>query len=253
MKKTLLIYLLSFIGLAINAQVIGLPETQIEANFQDVDLTTNWVELNTLFTVTNLTSDSIQVKWTREISPECNQEWESAIADNNLGYIPSVDTNWGVNTNGSEVYSASELGPNESYESFKLSVYPRMNVGCCDIKINFSLIEDPDSILATATLAVNVNMNDDCSAITTFSQDIEVAKSITAFPSPTADFFQLTENEVVRQIVIYNSVGQLIKTMNYTNGTSYDLTNESDGLYFLQLKNEEGENLKLLSLVKGSK
>ena len=82
MKKILLICFLPFICFAVKAQIISLSETAIDANFQDVDLASNWTVLKTRLGVTNLTNETVELKWEREISPECNKIWETSIRDN---------------------------------------------------------------------------------------------------------------------------------------------------------------------------
>lgn len=250
MKKNLLICFLFFTCFAVKAQVISVSTNEVEANFQGVDMTNNWEDLSVEVAVTNMTDEEIEIKWTRNVPEDCNDAWETAICDNNTCYLPTVDTNIGPNANGSVVDVAFVLGPNESFDHFAFHIYPRMNTGCCDITVDFSLVGAPDDILETVVFKSNVNMNDDCSAATTSNQDIEAAKAISAYPSPTTDFFQLTENEVVDQISVYNAIGQLIKSYNYVDGTQYDLSSEANGMYFLQLENEEGENLKVLRIVK---
>ena len=250
MKKNLLICLLFFTCFAVKAQdIISLSATEVEANFQGQDMTNNWLDLSAEVAVTNMTDETIQIKWTRVVPGDCNESWETAICDNNTCYLPTVDTNWGPNANAGNVDVAFELGPNESFDHFAFHIYPRMNTGCCDVTVDFSLVGAPDDVLASVVFKSNVNMNDDCSALTS-NQDVEAAKVISAFPSPTSDFFQLTENEVVDQISVYNAIGQLLKTFNYVDGTQYDLSSEANGMYFLQLQNEEGENLKVLRMIK---
>jgi len=175
MKKSLPICFLFFTSFILNAQIISVSPSIVDANFQGIDMTNNFEDLLSTIAVTNLTDSTIQLKWEREMSSDCNGSWETYIADNNASYYPGINTNWGPNANTFDVYQAVELDPNETYDEFVLHILPRMNTGCCDIKIHFSLTEEPDSILATATFATYINMNDDCSGLTS-NQEVEAAK-----------------------------------------------------------------------------
>jgi mannan endo-1,4-beta-mannosidase len=69
---------------------------------------------------------------------------------------------------------------------------------------------------------------------------------IILFPNPTSGFVGISEGNLFTKVEIYNTGGQLV--LQKTNTSSVDLSSFQNGVYFLRLKNKEGEevNRKIL-------
>lgn len=68
------------------------------------------------------------------------------------------------------------------------------------------------------------------------------------FPNPTSGKTTLTfqENELIQSISITNSIGKTILNKNFKNNKnnfSFDLTNHSKGVYFIQIENNSGTKI----------
>ncbi len=55
------------------------------------------------------------------------------------------------------------------------------------------------------------------------------------FPNPVFDYIQVSENEVVNQIVVYNLIGKKLKFFTYEPGERYYVGDLRKGMYLVQL------------------
>lgn len=70
------------------------------------------------------------------------------------------------------------------------------------------------------------------------------------FPNPTSDYFELSSNELVDQLVVYNLLGRRVRTYDAVNGTKYYLNDLPSGLYLISLLNEKEGIIKTMRLSK---
>jgi len=63
---------------------------------------------------------------------------------------------------------------------------------------------------------------------------------ITIFPNPTSDIINIQSKINITQIDVYNQLGQLIKTN--TNQNWIDISSVDQGIYFINVTNENGNN-----------
>jgi len=89
-----------------------------------------------------------------------------------------------------------------------------------------------DSILSTAT----------CTTLNT-NETALIKKEITIFPNPSQGIFQIKlENNTLKKIEVYNTIGQLILLKNKLSETTCEvnLINNSNGFYFLKIQDHSG-------------
>lgn len=81
--------------------------------------------------------------------------------------------------------------------------------------------------------------------------NIELKNTISYWPNPANDLiFIESKGFIIKDIKIYNKLGQLIKEVQYINSNmlQIDISNLPDGIYIGMIKNnnEESTNIKLL-------
>lgn len=155
----------------------------IEVNPDPSDIIENNVDLTDLFLdykhgtdLTNLTSDSIALKWEIEVisSPA---EWSWYICDNNNCYTDVVTTNVGGNLNVPVVLGLQE----ESF--FDVHTRPFGVAGFGEIKVHFYLIEDLNTPIYTASFTTSVNA--------TSSNQLISDTAVKLFPNPSTDWITI--------------------------------------------------------------
>ena len=244
--KTKITCLLFLFVLAITsqAQTITIDPIYNLETYDGIDLTDNGVDLKKEVVVTNISDETINLIWTRVVDEVCPAEWETLVCDNNSCYAPFVSTN--VTENG--LNKPFVLEPGESFDVFALHTLPRMVPGCCNVKIEFTTVEEPDVLIETLIFDVGVN-SPDCN-FSTSTQEIAEAQLIAVFPNPTTDAFTLSNNDVVNQVDLYNTLGQKLKSFDFQNGEYLDISEFNAGIYSLVLKNLKGEALHTLMINK---
>ena len=244
MKQRLL--LLLFLGIAtfsIQAQTLIIDPLHSIEYYEDIDLTAG-ADLKKEVSVTNNSNEKIDLIWKRVVDEDCPSEWSSLVCDNNSCYAPFISTN--VTEGGLD--APFELEAGESFNLFALHTLPSAVPGCCRIEIEFSTVQEPEVLLETLIFDVGINTQD-CN-FPTSTEEIAEAQLVSVFPNPTQDAFTLTNNDVVNQIDVYNSMGQKLKTYDFVNGEYHNVSDLNAGLYSLALKNAEGKILHTIMLDK---
>ena len=228
---------------ALNAQTITVTPNPVDAHFSNVFLNGD-ADLETHVSVTNNTADTLQLKWLREVPANCSGDWITRVCDNNFCFGDDQSSNY---VPGTGVEVPFRLLPGETYSNFLLHVLPGTTAGCCEVKIHFSKIETPGDIIETLTYDVRVN-DPNCTISSTKEQS--VLGSLQAFPNPSTGYFSITENPLVKKIVVYNLLGRQVRSFNHTNGQYYNIADTPDGLYLISMQNANGEVLKTVRITK---
>lgn len=216
-------------------------------NFENQDLTNSELDLESYITVTNNTNEDVGIIWKRIVADDCPQEWDTQVCDNNLCYFFTIDTNVSEEIG---IDAPFELGANESFDGFVFHVWPRGVPGCCRVKIEFTTVDEPDVLIETALFDVSVNTDLVNCNFTSSTQEIAEAQLVSIFPNPTTDAFTLSNNDVVKQVDVFNSLGQKLKSFDFVNGEYLDISDLNAGLYSLALKNQDGVVLHSVMLDK---
>ncbi len=78
----------------------------------------------------------------------------------------------------------------------------------------------------------------------------EMPTKLSLFPNPTTNYFQLTSNDEVAQIVVFNVIGKRMKGFQYMENEKYYVDELPNGMYLVQFL---GHNGKILSTRRLSK
>lgn len=74
--------------------------------------------------------------------------------------------------------------------------------------------------------------------------DLEDISNIKIFPNPVSDFLNISFNEKIINATIYDIEGREILSFKSDNITLIDLKNLTDGIYYINLKTDDGEIIK---------
>jgi hypothetical protein len=110
------------------------------------------------------------------------------------------------------------------------------------VTINYTVTgTDANGCINSSTITQSVSL---CTGISA-TQSIDA--SLNVFPNPSNGLFTITGIEQNANISIYNTLGVLIKTLQTEKiNTEIDLSDYSNGIYFIKLKNNNGEAIHKL-------
>lgn len=63
--------------------------------------------------------------------------------------------------------------------------------------------------------------------------------SPTVYPNPATDFINLSNDDLVQQMVIYNFGGREVRSFFASKGQRYDISNLPNGMYLVQFLNTD--------------
>jgi hypothetical protein len=214
MKKIIYIIALMSMTSAVSAQKLSVSATNVVVTVkQGVD------DAEGHFDLTNTSTTAKKIHWDRLV-PCVTGDWQSAICDE-VCWIP---------TKGSNEFT---LDAGKTLNMI-VHVYPDGKEGSAIINLKIYEVTDP-----TNKVAVSVKFN----TCVTGVNDREIA-GIQLSPNPTQSFFRLSDNDLVHDIALVNTLGQEVATFGYAQGTTYDVSAYAKGLYFVRLRNENGKVLK---------
>lgn len=67
--------------------------------------------------------------------------------------------------------------------------------------------------------------------------------TIKIFPNPASDYIELTDNEKIGKIVVFNLVGKEMKRFDASNGQRYNISELPKGMYLVQLLDKSGQTV----------
>ena len=236
---------LAFILLTVvaSAQILEITPNPVMMNYENVDLTDNYIEEVGHYDITNMTNEQVSLRWLRKASPDCNVEWELPVCDNNNCYPAAVSSNIDPNL-GLDNPAILEAG--ETSDLFSLHVKPKGQAGCCTVELEFYLTSDPNTVIETIEFDIRIN-NPTCSPVSTSE---EVVSALRVFPNPMTDLFQLEGNDAndVKELAVYNLIGRQVRSFDATTATSFDMGGLPGGIYLIGMVGEDGNILKTVRI-----
>jgi hypothetical protein len=223
MKHTLLLMLVFVSMMFGHAQpvILTLTPNPIETS-EAIDMNDPLFELVGYATITNVSADSIAVRW-RRIMPAVPMGWEVLVCDNSSCYPPFVSSNVMPEF---DLNVPIVLAPGAT-SNLDVHVRPNQFPGSATIDVALSLANDTTIISTgvyhfTASLTSSVNSS-------LRQQDIRL------FPNPTAEYFQLSPGAGISRVVVYNTLGRAMRSYDVYDGRRYSLAGLPDGMYLVSL------------------
>jgi cupin superfamily acireductone dioxygenase involved in methionine salvage len=88
-----------------------------------------------------------------------------------------------------------------------------------------------------------VDKSGEVSYSNTVKLEVQKQTDFVLSPNPVTNVFQLSNKDAIKNIKIFNSKGQLVKT--WASATQYDVRDLSAGTYVLQIQNVQNELSKI--------
>ena len=95
-------------------------------------------------------------------------------------------------------------------------------------------VEDASNNIASSTATVTV-----INSIVSLNNPNSLNQNWTLYPNPTAGFLSIDASLSIKQINIYNRLGQLV--LSNTNETTINLSKLAAGIYFCKVTNVDGD------------
>ncbi len=162
--------------------------------------------------------------------------WESAVCDNNLCYLPIVNTQ-----------EFNMIGGDTT--DIILHIYPggtpgnttNATPGMAEVHIKVFERDNPsneENIIFFVTLDA-----------TTGTTQVE-AQRLKVYPNPTKDVFRITENTLVKRVKVLNIIGKTALDRTIQNGEQLSVAHLRAGMYLVQMLDGENEVIKTVRLLK---
>ncbi len=243
MKKLLLaVFNLCFIlGVAKSQVSIEIHSSDAPYNLQG-DLTDTYTDVVAHSLIINKSSQAIKVRWQVEVpTTDCVGDWTYAVCDKNQCY--SFGTVSNINP-GSNPNVSVDLAPGDT-SIIDLHIRPNTVAGCCIPVIRFSEVTSLNNPVDLGSATYEV-----CVSQLSSTNEPGSGLNIEVYPNPTAGQFNITDNPLVKEISVYNMMGQKMCQYPHMNGKSHDLGHIANGLYFVNLLDENGQLLKTVRMAK---
>ncbi|MGE5356509.1 MAG: T9SS type A sorting domain-containing protein [Deltaproteobacteria bacterium] len=179
--------------------------------------------------VKNEGSSQAEFYW-KLTKPAFNPGWASQVCDlNGICYAWNVDKSSKVNKlpgNGTNQMSF-QLNPNSIADSgvVLLSIYTDAAY---------------TNLLDTLSIFLNISQ-------VTSSRLQNIDREISIYPNPASSYFQLSNNQNVGRVEIFNMIGKKIKTFEKSQ-SSYNIRDLRNGVYLLRLYDSKGQVIKVVRL-----
>lgn len=222
MRLTLLLVFLTIASLSSLAQG---DDLYFEENIVTQGINPGETDIPAETTIVNPTSTPLVVRWIREVN-SLPRNWQSAICDINLCYLPTVD-------------SAEFTIPANSSSPIIVHVYP-----------------DGPGVEAQVTLRILEVADRSNNAVATFSFSMVSSTfgpkspySIKLYPNPVSEEFSIQSDYQLSEVVISNMLGKVVKV--YPGDQEfYNISDLPNGIYLASLRGRSGDILKTLRLSK---
>lgn len=197
----------------------------------DVDRIRTWIN------ITNTTENEIGVYWKFEPAMDFPEAWRFQVRDISLTY------NWNVSMSASSTYVINTISPSQTVEFY------------IEIRHDNVFLDSIPNI--TGTTYGTLYLYDQLDFMTPIAQtdctvsnaNIELNESF-IYPNPTNNNFQISNDQDVTKIMIYDMNGILIKRISHSKGRIHNMAALNTGLYLVKLEDSRG---KLMDVVKLSK
>ena len=236
MKYILPVFILVLFSIHAQAQKIVATPSIVEQTVV-IDLSDFNAELELPGKITNNSNRSIQIKWIQTLWDQ-PYEWQAEISDRDNYYLADES-----GYTDSEYVKSMTIEPGESFD-LTIYIYPNGRAGTATYAIDIVDAKNPSMVLETMVYYMSVKHMEKEEALN--------IRNVKVFPNPARDYFELTPNQLVSSLTLYNSIGQRVKTYSAERGKKYDITSIPSGLYLVELMDSNAKTLRTVRLLKRS-
>ncbi len=185
--------------------------------------------------VTNQSPFDVSILWSRVINPDPEaSNWITWICDKNLCYLPTADASASTKPN--------VLAPGEMMD-FQIHVNPLGHEVNATYNIIFTDYGDPDVILGHVEGEIIIN-----NIVST--ENYSPTPNLTVFPNPAIDYFRVSEIPGLKNIILFNIVGNKVRSFDAVPHKQYYVGDLIDGIYLVRLESASGKVIKTIRLSK---
>ena len=117
---------------------------------------------------------------------------------------------------------------------------PAFTEGSADYELN--ILDEVGNVLANVSGEIVINN-------TTAVKDANLTK-LTVYPNPTTEYFKVTDIPGLKDIQLYNIIGNKVKTFEAAPQKQYYVGDLTDGIYLVRLESASGKVIKTIRLSK---
>lgn len=187
--------------------------------------------------VINLTNQMLAIRWEKE-DISFAQDWEAAICDNNNCYGTNVNSNVDPAL---PIDIPVMLEPGDT-SIIDVHLYPHGERGLGYVNVVITPADNPTIVYGEMYYIFNVG------AVSSVSE--LYLPEYNVFPNPVLDYFQLTNDEFVDKVELYNALGRKVNDFTATPKERYNIANLPGGLYLANLKDKSGKTIQTVRLIK---
>ncbi len=179
--------------------------------------------------VINTSNQTANLLWSRRVTGNPT-DWLTWICDANLCYTPEISA--------CPVNKPNILAAGDTIE-FQLHLNPRNVNGTADYNVTITDLEGN----ALAVIDGNVCIPD----CTTSTKEPTYA-NLTVYPNPTSDYFQISGLPGLKNIELFNIVGNKVRSFEAAPARQYFVGDLSEGMYLVRLMDSTRKILKTVRL-----
>ena len=238
MKQILL--LLLFIPCLLTAQTDISIESEAGndvVNFDDINLDDEWEELIDHGFLTNNGTQGVEIKWTYEVSDDAPAEWIFKLCDDSGCYPSSVSSTL------DSAFDPLAVAAGES-SLWDLHLNHKLVEGSALVTFNIYLASDTDNPIYTYVYNVTAS-----AMVNTGDLEVEI-KQLNAYPNPTKGLLNISNADLVDEVVVYNLLGRKVRVFDIKAGDQINLSDLQDGVYLVGMFSEEHGLLKTNRILK---
>jgi len=224
MKKTLLITYFTFMITVVLSQT-GFTVYPASASMDITD--PNQGEYVSHGYVVNTSDAEITLRWIKQVQSKPNAA-AAAICDNVLCYDPSVHE------------SEFSIAKGDS-ANFDFHYYPNGAAGPAVYRV---LVEEAGNKSNKADVTFTMN------EIKTSAFGMIGMEEVRVYPNPATEYFSVDGVDHLKEVIVYNLVGQEVKRFKASLKAKYDVSELIRGLYLVRLVDKQEKVIKTVRLSK---
>jgi hypothetical protein len=171
--------------------------------------------------------------WELITSEDIPQGWVYSVCVGETCYIPGL-------------YNSPETVLIEMNESELFTIYLNPNGVEGVSTLNFIFKTTDGEEIMSQELTYDI-------ATASSTDELETGADLVLFPNPTTDFFNISNDDDIAQVSVFNILGKEMFTYNHEAGQAYSVADFDDGYYLTRLIDNTGKSLKVIRFNKTSK
>jgi hypothetical protein len=181
-------------------------------------------------TIKNTATTAKKFKWKRNVL-NIASGWKSQICDNRACWSATLDTS----------IETIDLVPNGT-SNLDVYITPNGKSGAATIEVKVTEVGNETNTVTGRYLF---------SSSATKSKDINKnVSNLRIYPNPTTEYFQLSDDDIIDKVVIYNIIGRQMRAYKVSDNAKYYVNDLPDGLYIIRLQAANGSTVKTIRLSK---